>query len=330
MSDSTTRHTAGSRAWWATSPLPGAIGVLHIVGEVESVLDGLKVQSPKIGETRLAEVAGIDEAVVARTSIDSCLVMPHGGPRIRQLLSEALGAIGIPMVTSDSVASSCAWPEASDPIEAEVLRALATTESPRAIPLLLAQPERHRAELSSGASDPERSSSLRRLLDPPLIAIAGSPNVGKSTLLNSLAGHEVAIAADLAGTTRDAVVSRVLFDGVACEVADLPGRRDSEDPVEQRAIGLSDRFIANADLLLLVVEDPEAVAPPLKREPDLVVMNKIDRLDCPETFTGPKVSALTGEGIQDLARSIRERLIPSRHLDSEEPWFIDPVPGKRI
>ena len=117
---------------------------------------------------------------------------------------------------------------------------------------------------------------MNRLLTPPLIGIAGSPNVGKSTLLNALAGHEVAIAADRAGTTRDAVVSRVLIDGVACEAVDLPGRRDSEDEIEQRAIRLSDQFITNADLLILVVEHPEESPPPLSREPDLMVLNKID------------------------------------------------------
>ena len=140
-------------------------------------------------------------------------------------------------------------------------------------------------------------------------------------MLNALAGHEVAIAADLAGTTRDAVVSRILIDGVACDAVDLPGRRESEDEIEQRAIRLSDEFIAHADLLLLVVEHPEEIPPPLPRTPDLVVMNKIDQSDCPITFTGSKVSALTGEGVTDLGVMIRERLIPARYLDSEKPWF---------
>ena len=161
---------------------------------------------------------------------------------------------------------------------------------------------------------------MRALLTPPLIGIAGSPNVGKSTLLNALAGREVAIAADIAGTTRDAVVSRVIVDGVACDAVDLPGRRASDDRVEQHAIRLSDRFITNADLLLLVVEHPEQTPPPLQREPDLVVLNKIDEVGRSDTFTGPQVSARTGEGITRLAMAIRQRLIPDRHLESAEPW----------
>lgn len=308
-------------AWWASSPLPGAIGVLHLQGQIEVVLECLKTPIPAVGVTTLAEVAGIDEAVIARTGVDSCLLMPHGGPRIRQLLSRALEQLGVELRRADSVPLADAWPEATDSIEACLLEALAVTESPRAIPLLLAQPERHRAASPDRSEDPERTRALQRLLSPPLIGIAGSPNVGKSTLLNTLAGQEVAIAADHAGTTRDAVVSRVLIDGVACEVVDLPGRRTSDDEIEQRAIQLSDQFIKNADLLILVVEDPDQSPPPLGRTPDLVVLNKIDRLNGPDTWKGPRVSALTGEGIEQLVTLIREHLIPDRHLESESPWL---------
>ena len=309
-------------AWWASSPLPGAIGVLHLKGEVEAALGRLKVSIPAVGATTLAEVAGIDEAVIARTGVDSCLLMPHGGPRIRQLLSRALEQIGVELRLADSIPLADAWPEATDSVEACLLEALAITESPRAIPLLLAQPKRHRASPSPHSfEDSERTRALQRLLSPPLIGIAGSPNVGKSTLLNALAGQEVAIAADHAGTTRDAVVSRVLIDGVACEVVDLPGRRTSDDEIEQRAIKLSDQFIESADLLILVVEDPTERAPSLGRAPDLVVLNKIDRSDGTNTWKGPGVSALTGEGVEQLVTLIREWLIPSRHLDSEEPWI---------
>ena len=320
MSDSTAPQLPVCTAWWATSPLPGAIGLLHLAGDVGRVLDRLQANCPEVGGTTLTEVGGIDEAVIARTSVDSCLVMPHGGPRIRQLLSKALTHIGVDLQTHDSVSLRGAWPEARTQIEANILAALAMTESPRAIPLLLAQLARDHTNQQGPIADAERSRALNRLLTPPLIGIAGSPNVGKSTLLNALAGHEVAIAADRAGTTRDAVVSRVLIDGVACEAVDLPGRRDSEDEIEQRAIRLSDQFITNADLLILVVEHPEESPPPLSREPDLMVLNKIDQLDCTKTFTGPKVSALAGEGIAELAIAIRERLIPDRYLVPDEPW----------
>ncbi|MAJ46539.1 MAG: hypothetical protein CBC35_04440 [Planctomycetes bacterium TMED75] len=327
MSDHPDQPDLRCRAWWASSPLPGAIGVLHLQGEVEKTLGRLKVTIPAVSKTTLVEVAGIDEAVIARTGVDSCLLMPHGGPRIRQLLSRALEQIGVELRLADSIPLADAWPEATDSIEAALLEALAITESPRAIPLLLAQPKRHRAAVRPAASeDFERIRALQRLLSPPLIGIAGSPNVGKSTLLNTLAGQEVAIAADQAGTTRDAVVSRVLLDGVACEVVDLPGRRTSDDAIEQSAIRLSDQFIESADLLILVVEDPAARAPALGRTPDLVVLNKIDRLDDLKAWEGPRVSALTGEGIAPLASLIREWLIPSRYLDSEEPWIFHNPP----
>ena len=306
--------------WWATSPLPGAIGVLHLHGNLIPVLEQLGVRIPEVGATTLADVREIDEAVIARTELDSCLLMPHGGPRVRQLISEALVELGVELTNSRSIDPRTAWPEAGDSIEALMLEALAMTESPRAIPLLLAQPERHRRNPGGTDGDPERARALKHLLSPPLIGVAGHPNVGKSTLLNRLSGREVAITADLEGTTRDAVVSRVLLDGVACELADLPGRRSSDDRIEQRAIKLSDQFIRNADLLLLVVEDPDQPPPDLGRKPDIVVLNKVDRQPPSIDFEGPAVSALTGSGIDQLAVLMRERLVPDRYLESSEPW----------
>ncbi len=146
-----------------------------------------------------------------------------------------------------------------------MLQALSMTESPRAIPLLLAQPGRHR----SGGAPPERGSprqrTLDRLLVPPVVALAGVPNVGKSTLINRLAGREVAITADQAGTTRDAVVARVALDGLACEVVDLPGRREEGDEIERESIRLSERFIEEADLLVLVTDERDLAPENLSR-----------------------------------------------------------------
>lgn len=322
MSTPSGPETSIGHGWWATSPLPGAIGILHLVGDVEAMLAGLRVEAPDVGRTTLAEVGGIDEAVVARLDVDACLVMPHGGPRIRQLLSRAVEDAGVSLRTPDPAHVERAWPEADSRAEAELLSALARTESPRAVPLLLEQLQRTPGTNGGSEPDPERVRAMRSLLTPPLIGIAGSPNVGKSTLLNALAGREVAIAADIAGTTRDAVVSRVILDGVACDAVDLPGRRASEDEIEQHAIKLSDRFITNADLLLLLVEHPEQPRPPLRREPDLVVLNKIDEVGRSDSFSGPQVSARTREGITQLAVAIRQRLVPDRHLESDEPWVL--------
>ena len=97
MSRSNTPEIRLGLGWWATSPLPGAIGVLHLVGDVEAMLARLRVTAPDIGRTTLTEVGGIDEAVVARLDVDACLVMPHGGPRIRQLLSRAVEDAGVPL-----------------------------------------------------------------------------------------------------------------------------------------------------------------------------------------------------------------------------------------
>ena len=158
-----------------------------------------------------------------------------------------------------------------------------------------------------------------------MIALAGVPNVGKSTLINRLAGREVAITADQAGTTRDAVVARVALDGLACEVVDLPGRREDGDEVERESIRLSERFIEEADLLVLVTDERDLTPEGLGRSPDLRVSNKVDLRRGDPGDSGLRMSARLGDGIEEFRVAVRRMLVPDEQLDSEEPWLMQPA-----
>lgn len=312
----------GCRAWWATAPLEGAIGILHLDGDARSVLASMGIELPEVGSTRLAGIADIDEVIIARPSERSVLVMPHGGQRIRQLLTEAIRDNGARLTGAHELDPRTAWPEAGDEIEACMLDALARTESPRAVDLLLAQPEAHRQAAEGGtrsdAADEELDMILMRLIDPPLVAIVGRPNVGKSTLLNRLADRRVAIAADVAGTTRDSVVARLEIDGVACDVVDLPGLREDADPLEQQAIALSDAYLREADCIVGLVEPANEQLPRLERTPDLIACNKSDT----GSSTMPmRICALDGSGIDEFAVALRRLLVPDAALqDMQRPW----------
>jgi tRNA modification GTPase len=116
------------------------------------------------------------------------------------------------------------------------------------------------------------------------VVLVGQPNVGKSSLMNALAGDEVAIVTAIAGTTRDTVREEVLLDGVPVHVIDTAGLRDTEDVVEQIGIERTWKAVERADLALVLVDSRNGVDAALEeilarlpeRLPRLFVFNKID------------------------------------------------------
>ena len=91
------------------------------------------------------------------------------------------------------------------------------------------------------------------------VVLVGAPNVGKSSLLNALAGDEVAIVTDIAGTTRDAVRERILIDGVPVNIVDTAGLRETDDVVERIGIERSRKAVSEADVALVLVDPREGL-----------------------------------------------------------------------
>lgn len=118
------------------------------------------------------------------------------------------------------------------------------------------------------------------------IVLIGQPNAGKSSLLNQLAGEEVAIVTPVAGTTRDAIRQHIEIDGVALHFIDTAGLRDTEDEVEKIGIARAWRAIEQANAALLLIDETKGIAPAdleiiarlPPRLPLLRVFNKIDLL----------------------------------------------------
>jgi tRNA modification GTPase len=150
------------------------------------------------------------------------------------------------------------------------------------------------------------------------LAIAGRPNVGKSSLFNRLLEQDRAIVTDIPGTTRDTVSESTSIDGVPVKLVDTAGIREGKDLVETLGIERSYQALADADLSLLVLDASEemtgadrALIEKLRDRRPLLVANKSDlsrRLNgIPDLLP---VSAKTGDGIAHLRKMILERLAP--------------------
>lgn len=157
-------------------------------------------------------------------------------------------------------------------------------------------------------------------------AIVGRPNVGKSSLLNALAGFDRAIVTDIPGTTRDTVEEKVLCGGVLLRLTDTAGIRETEDAVEKIGVERSRQALEQADLVLAVVDGSGAVTEEdlaileqaAKSEKWILVWSKSDLTACMPvpcmTFTPPQhapaavveISSVTGKGLDDLERAVAE------------------------
>ena len=152
------------------------------------------------------------------------------------------------------------------------------------------------------------------------LAIVGCPNVGKSSLLNRLAGREAAIVNKTPGTTRDIVVENILIDGAPLNILDTAGIRETRDEIEEEGIKRALNAVSLADIVLLLVEYGQELGRDEQRVIDecsdnvkiVVVRNKIDLADNKQELldknkgeTEVFLSAKTGEGVDGLVQLLK-------------------------
>jgi tRNA modification GTPase len=147
-----------------------------------------------------------------------------------------------------------------------------------------------------------------RLRDGFAVVIAGPPNVGKSTLMNALAGREVAITSPFPGTTRDLIEVFLDLRGYPVTLVDTAGIRLSADPVEQEGVARARRRAASADLTLWLDDGAGAPAPEVG-SPLLEVRTKIDLMAShgqPPATATLAISAKTGAGVDRLLDALAD------------------------
>lgn len=304
----------------------GAIAIVQVRGNTTALDELIRALTRKppgpVGTMRLAgfhdDAGEIDAGLIVRAGERDAHLMPHGGPRVVQRLLSRLRELGAELPDANEQHPRLLYPEADDDYEALMLHALHRARSPLAIDLLLDQPQRWRERVSD--ADRARSRRLNRLIEPPLVVLAGPANVGKSTLSNALLGRSMSIAVDQPGTTRDYTAGAIELAGLVVLWHDTPGLRDTSDPIEADAIELARQLMDRADFLIAMT-DHQQDWPALPRMPDLRVANKSDlgRRDDGDF----NISMNDAHDLPTLVRHIRDLLLPPADLQHPGPWLFD-------
>jgi tRNA modification GTPase len=255
-----------------------------VIDAVADCLATLGLRPAEPGEfTRRAFLNGKLDLVSAEAVHD--LVAAETDAQRRQALRQLEGALGdLYRGWSDRLRNALARQEALIDFPDEDLPPEVEAE-------LLAAVSSLRAEIEVHLDDRHRGEKLR---DGLCFAITGAPNVGKSSLINALAGRDVAIVSATPGTTRDAIETRIVLGGVPVTLVDTAGLRDTTDPVEAEGVRRARSRAAAADLAITVIEAGMPIVPA-----GLLVANKSDL--CLERRPDViAVSALTGAGLPEL------------------------------
>jgi len=276
-----------------------------------------------------AEGRVLDEVILHRSGSATWEVNCHGGTAAVAAVCDRLAGLGLRRVDADTLLAA----EGIGPVERAARRLLRSAPTPLAARILLDQLDgllegalaKVRDALDTARTN-EAAGALDALLDrwrtcgrflaePPRVVIAGRPNVGKSALLNRLAGRERAITHAEPGTTRDYVEAVAAFDGLPVVLVDTAGVRETVERIEREGVARARDQAAGAHLVLYLLDaragatDEDKAA--LARLPGraLPVWNKADLAVGP--FGPPGVlagSALTGNGLDDLRREVLARL----------------------
>ncbi len=269
-------------------------GSVAVTSAVARALVHLGARPAEPGEfTRRAFLSGRMDLLEAEAVAD--LVAAETEAQRVQALGRIDGAAGqLVQAWSDRLTRCLAFQEAAidfpDETSAEELVQLVTGEAGS----LAVDVAAHLARAPAG----------ERVRHGVVVAIAGEPNVGKSSLFNALAERDAAIVSPLPGTTRDALEAALDLGGVAVTLVDTAGLRETNDPLEVEGVRRAKARIAAADLVLEVVQagTPQAE---LAAAPDVIqVVSKIDLAAPPVGSLG--VSMLTGEGLDRLRSRLAE------------------------
>jgi tRNA modification GTPase len=309
----------GPRAWRALRELfsrrPG--------GELAEEPAGGRFWLGRLGGEVAAEVV---VAVKQSEPVPWLELHGHGGREVVRFLIELFREQGLHL---------CSWEEflsktSADGLTAAAVIALTQAATLRTAGILLDQQQgalSHALDVieqalergETGAAQ-ECLAQLARYADvgqhltrPWRVVVAGAPNVGKSSLVNALAGYQRSIVAATPGTTRDVVTTRLALDGWLIELADTAGQRTEAEDLEEQGIRRARATASVAELCLWILDgSAQPVWPNESLAAAMYVVNKSDLPPVWDRASAPDamhVSALTGEGLAELCVAVVARLV---------------------
>ena len=316
----------------------GAISVLGLHGpQVWNILQevfvsraGKLLPDPGVGPLWLGKI-GVEVAehavlMVRRVQPLVCEIHCHGGRAAVRYLQDVFAERGLASVTPEEFT----YGTSPSRISGAAKTALACALTFRTSAILLDQVggafENKIVQIrEAGEARPDEAERLlrdlqtqsavgRHLTKPFRVAIAGAPNVGKSSLANALAGYARCVVTPIPGTTRDVVTTMIAVDGWPVELADTAGLRAEGDSLEKAGMALARRAVESADLCLWVLDGSRPpVWPDSGLHQHIFVVNKSDlppAWDWAIASEAAIVSAQSGMGMVDLCLVVAKRLVP--------------------
>ncbi len=280
-----------------------------------------------------------EEVVVNRHSDAAIELHCHGGLAAAACMEEIFVRGGCRQVSWQEWISR----QEADPFAAAARQALAEARTTVTAAILLDQyhgalrsaVEQIEASVQAGGKETARrhidallahANTGLHLTRPWQVVVAGQPNVGKSSLINAIAGYQRAIVHSTPGTTRDIVAVRTAMDGWPVEVSDTAGLREACEKIEQAGIDLAWKRISAADLVVLVFDNslPWSTEDQALLESCPTALVVYNKCDLPPVAASParqapagglrpsgvEVSAMHSTGVDALCREIAHRLVP--------------------
>jgi tRNA modification GTPase len=335
----------------------GAVATLHIEGPGAAAAvaahftarSGRPLADFPAGRIVVGQFGPGGEDVVVNQHSDRVVELHcHGGLAAVARIEEILLASGCRRISWQEWSAG----QEADPLATAARLALAEARTTRTAAILLDQYQgalrRALVEIDSalqaGAKETARqqietllahAATGLHLVRPWQVAVAGRPNVGKSSLINAIAGYQRTIVHSMPGTTRDVVGVQTAMDGWPVEIFDTAGLRETGEKLEQTGIRLARRKISEADLVILVFDrslpwhgQDQALVD--SHPAALYVHNKSDLPAAPGPRpAGLELSAMHAAGIDALCRAIAARLVPQPPPSGEavpfEPQQIEQI-----